>query len=195
MPAASRGSRRGSRERDRRPASRGRRTSCGSQRSAGTSRVQSLPARMFSKYVVASGAPANRHPMPINGDFGGASPAHRADLQRLGRRFVRDRLLEGSQLAGENHLDVALASIAQLVDQERVAHPRVRSCPGRGGRGGSRAERPCRRPTTGPRSPTDTRPGQRRSSQWPACSGSRWPPRSRTGRRCRIAPRSRRRAR
>ena len=96
----------------------GRRTSPGPSDRAGTSRVQSLPARMFSKYVLRSDAPAKAAAHADDRDLRGASPAHETASKRLRGRLVRDRFLERSQLARVDDLDVALAAVAQLIDQQ-----------------------------------------------------------------------------
>ena len=52
-------------------------------------------------------------------DLGGASPSHEPISSGSGDSLVHDRFLERSQLAGEDDLDVALRSIAKLIDQQR----------------------------------------------------------------------------
>ncbi len=58
-----------------------------------------------------------------DGDFGGTSPGHEPISRGSAAASQRDRIFEGTELAGEDDLDIAFASMAQLIDRAARGHP------------------------------------------------------------------------
>ena len=181
-PAGRRGRWRSSRGRRRRPGPSGR---------AGRRRSQSRPARMFSQKAKRSPAPGNRQAMPTIATSSGPRRGSSGRLRerpagRSGRRACRGRR---RAMTSTSPLRPSLSSSSEAA----TGRPRAGSSRAPGRRGALPGRRPSRRPTTGPRSSRRPGPASGGRARWPACSGPRWPPRSRPGRCCRTGRRSTRR--